>query len=143
MAAKLSTHVLDTMNGCPAASMVVELHRLSGNATGLVKSFALNADGRCGDGPLLDAAAMAAGRYRLVFHPTIETTETATLQQIAQACWDSFEPYVRKTPAPWLWMYKHWRYKPSHPDRPYPSYSQSWKAFDRLVAESKTVNPPL
>ena len=63
----LSTHVLDTMNGCPAAGMAVELHRLSGSGSGLVKAFALDADGRPGDGPLLDAAAMAAGRYRLVF----------------------------------------------------------------------------
>jgi 5-hydroxyisourate hydrolase len=63
----LSTHVLDTMNGCPAAGMAVELHRLNGSASGLLKSLALNADGRSGEGPLLDAAAMVAGRYRLVF----------------------------------------------------------------------------
>ena len=63
----LSTHVLDTMNGCPAAGMAVELHRLLGTGTALVKSLALNGDGRSGDGPLLDAGAMAAGRYRLVF----------------------------------------------------------------------------
>ena len=52
------THVLDTMNGCPAAGMAVELHRL-GAGGGLVKAFALNADGRWATGPLLDAAAMA------------------------------------------------------------------------------------
>ena len=63
----LSTHVLDTMHGRPAAGMAVELHRLSGDGSGRLKAFALNADGRSGDGPLLDAAAMAAGRYRLVF----------------------------------------------------------------------------
>ena len=44
------------------------------------------------------------GRYRLVFHPKIENTAGMTPQQVAQACWDSFEPYVRKNPAPWLWM---------------------------------------
>jgi 5-hydroxyisourate hydrolase len=63
----LSTHVLDTMHGCPAAGMAVELHRLSGASAGLVKSFALNDDGRSAEGALLDATAMAAGRYRLVF----------------------------------------------------------------------------
>jgi 5-hydroxyisourate hydrolase len=63
----LSTHVLDTMNGCPAAGMAVELHRLSDAGSDRLKAFALNADGRCGEGPLLDAGAMAAGRYRLVF----------------------------------------------------------------------------
>ena len=63
----LSTHVLDTMNGCPAAGMAVELHRSTGRRQRLVKSLVLNGDGRAADGPLLDAAAMAAGRYRLVF----------------------------------------------------------------------------
>jgi len=63
----LSTHVLDTMHGCPASGMAVELHRLAGAEASLLKSLALNADGRSGDGPLLDAGAMAAGRYRLVF----------------------------------------------------------------------------
>ncbi len=42
----------------------------------------------------------AGGRYRVVFHRKIDNTEAMTLQQIAQACWDSFEPYVRKNPAP-------------------------------------------
>ena len=63
----LSTHVLDTMNGCPARAMAVELHRISGAATTILKSLTLNDDGRSGDGPMLDAAAMATGRYRLVF----------------------------------------------------------------------------
>lgn len=63
----LSTHVLDTMHGCPAAGMAVELHRLTGSGTALVKSLVLNDDGRSAEGPLLDATSMAAGRYRLVF----------------------------------------------------------------------------
>lgn len=65
----LSTHVLDTMNGCPAAGMAVKLLRIDegGGAPRLVKDFRLNQDGRNDGGALLDAAAMAAGRYRLVF----------------------------------------------------------------------------
>src|SRR5438093_13468864 len=54
---------------------------------------------------------------------TEEANKTAvgrSHQQIAQACWNSFEPYVRKNPAPWLWMYKNWRYKPVKAGRPYP-----------------------
>jgi 5-hydroxyisourate hydrolase len=63
----LSTHVLDTAHGCPAAGMKVTLQRLGpgGGATTL-KAVALNADGRA-DGPLLAAAEMATGRYRLLF----------------------------------------------------------------------------
>ncbi|HJT80617.1 MAG TPA: lysophospholipid acyltransferase family protein [Chthoniobacterales bacterium] len=82
------------------------------------------------------------GRYRVVFHRQIENTGNMTLKQIAQACWDSFEPYVRRRPAPWLWMYKHWRYKPRNPDRPYPFYAQSWNAFDRMLAEANPEQKP-
>ena len=63
----LSTHVLDTMHGTPAAGMRVRLLRLQGSAEHTLASFELNADGRHAGGALLDAAAMAAGRYRLVF----------------------------------------------------------------------------
>ena len=82
------------------------------------------------------------GRYRVVYHRKIENSEKMTLQQIAQACWDSFEPYVRKDPAPWLWMYKHWRYKPQRPARAYPSYAQSWNAFERILAAADPTYPP-
>ncbi|MDP1532349.1 MAG: hydroxyisourate hydrolase, partial [Rubrivivax sp.] len=53
----LSTHVLDTAHGCPAAGMAVTLQRLDGDAAVTLQSLLLNADGRA-DGPLLDAAAM-------------------------------------------------------------------------------------
>jgi lauroyl/myristoyl acyltransferase len=73
------------------------------------------------------------GRYRLIFHSKIESNVGSTYQQIAQACWNSFEPYVRKNPAPWLWMYKHWRYGPSNADRPYPSYANPFWRFDEML----------
>ncbi|MDR7334795.1 hydroxyisourate hydrolase [Roseateles asaccharophilus] len=63
----LSTHVLDTMNGCPAAGMQVTLQRMDGSNVETLKSLSLNADGRNDGGPLLDAASMAVGRYRLLF----------------------------------------------------------------------------
>ena len=63
----LSTHVLDTMNGCPAAGMKVSLQRLDGASIETLKVISLNQDGRNNDGPLLDAASMAVGRYRLLF----------------------------------------------------------------------------
>jgi KDO2-lipid IV(A) lauroyltransferase len=79
------------------------------------------------------------GRYRLIFHPKIDDTGEITEQQIAQTCWNSFEPYVRKNPGPWLWMYKHWRYKPAHPHRPYPFYAQQWRRFDEMVKRTEEV----
>ena len=63
---KLSTHVLDTANGCPAAGMVVTLQRLDASGPVTLKTQRLNVDGRT-DGPLLDGATMAVGRYRLLF----------------------------------------------------------------------------
>ena len=80
------------------------------------------------------------GRYRLVFHPKIEIAGRSH-QQIAQACWNSFEPYVRKNPAPWLWMYKHWRYKPVSVDRTYPFYARAHPRFDRKITGAG--DPPL
>lgn len=63
----LSTHVLDTMNGCPAAGMKVTLQRLEGDTATTLKTITLNHDGRNDGGPLLDSSNMAAGRYRLLF----------------------------------------------------------------------------
>ncbi|MDE1928180.1 MAG: hydroxyisourate hydrolase [Burkholderiales bacterium] len=63
----LSTHVLDTAHGCPAAGLRLTLMRAGdGGAMQTLRTLALDADGRAG-GPLLDAASLAAGRYRLCF----------------------------------------------------------------------------
>lgn len=60
----LSTHVLDTMHGTPAAGMGVALYKGSGE---LVKRFVLNGDGRNPEGPLYSDAELQQGTYRLVF----------------------------------------------------------------------------
>jgi len=82
------------------------------------------------------------GRYRLIFHPQIDITAGMSHQQIAQACWNSFEPYVRKNPAPWLWMYKHWRYLPAKPDRPYPFYANFLRPFEDIVERDEPSKEP-
>jgi 5-hydroxyisourate hydrolase len=63
---RLTTHVLDTANGCPAAGMRVRLFRIEGGAANEIKALALNADGRA-DAPLLEGAEQRPGRYRLLF----------------------------------------------------------------------------
>jgi 5-hydroxyisourate hydrolase len=63
----LSTHVLDTMHGSPAAGMHVALYTTDGEQATLVKQFNLNHDGRNPDGLLFDNASLKAGTYRLVF----------------------------------------------------------------------------
>jgi 5-hydroxyisourate hydrolase len=64
---RLSTHVLDTMHGCPASGMQVTLHRIDGAVAHTLSKFALNADGRNEAGALLTGDALRTGRYRLVF----------------------------------------------------------------------------
>lgn len=65
MNGKLSTHVLDTASGQPAAGVEIELWRLEPEEE-LLTATRSNADGRT-DGPLLHGAQLRAGRYRLVF----------------------------------------------------------------------------
>ncbi len=64
---QLSTHVLDTAHGCPAAGMRVSLQRVddAGVATTL-RHLTLDSDGRAG-GPLLAGSELSVGRYRLLF----------------------------------------------------------------------------
>jgi 5-hydroxyisourate hydrolase len=63
----LSTHVLDTMHGTPAAGMAVALYRIEGDAVTLLRQLVLNQDGRNPDGLLLEGEALQRGCYRLVF----------------------------------------------------------------------------
>jgi 5-hydroxyisourate hydrolase len=67
MPAKLSTHVLDTANGCPARDMQIELWSLGADAPKLLKTVRTNADGRT-DQPLLGSEEMRAGQYELIFY---------------------------------------------------------------------------
>jgi len=63
----LTTHVLDTMHGCPAAGMQVRLYRFAEDGTGtLVTDFVLDDDGRAPQ-PLLPLGGAVPGRYRLQF----------------------------------------------------------------------------
>ena len=64
---RLTTHVLDTAAGKPAAGLQIELFRLEAGEREALASVRTNADGRC-DGPLLAGEALAPGTYELVFH---------------------------------------------------------------------------
>lgn len=63
---KLTTHILDTANGCPAAEVKVELYRQAGDSEKHLASEITNHDGRT-DRPLLAEATMAIGIYELRF----------------------------------------------------------------------------
>jgi hydroxyisourate hydrolase len=62
----LTTHVLDTAKGKPAAGMSLELYAVGGENRTLMKSVQTNADGRT-DEPLLSSEEFAIGHYEIVF----------------------------------------------------------------------------
>jgi 5-hydroxyisourate hydrolase len=63
---RITTHVLDTAAGRPAAGLKVVLTRVDGTP-GVMAEAVTNADGRV-DKPLLEGAAFAVGRYEITFH---------------------------------------------------------------------------
>lgn len=63
---RLTTHVLDTALGQPAAGMKIMLYKISGQSHRKIAETVTNADGRS-DAPMLAGKAFEAGRYELVF----------------------------------------------------------------------------
>ena len=76
--------------------------------------------------PKADGTYLIRGFKMVTFGPD------DTDQSIAQACWNVFEPIIRENPAPWLWMYKHFRYLPAGQEENYPSYARSSDKFDEV-----------
>jgi 5-hydroxyisourate hydrolase len=64
---RLSTHVLDTSRGRPAAGIPIELHRIGDAGRTRLATAVTNADGRT-DAPLLAADRLEVGTYELTFH---------------------------------------------------------------------------
>jgi 5-hydroxyisourate hydrolase len=73
---KLSTHVLDTARGEPAAGIAISLYRIDASARTLLFEATTNVDGRT-DAPL--ATSLTPGTYELVFAvaPYFAATQTA------------------------------------------------------------------
>lgn len=65
-AGRLTTHVLDTASGKPAAGMKIALYSVDGDSRRKIKDVVTNADGRC-DAPLLEGTEFRTGQYELVF----------------------------------------------------------------------------
>ena len=73
------------------------------------------------------------GTCRVIAHPGVVWPEGATVQEIAQRCWDAFEPILRERPELWLWPYKHFRYRPRGAVRRYPAYANESLKFEKLL----------
>jgi 5-hydroxyisourate hydrolase len=66
MSGRLSTHVLDTAQGRPAAGLRIQLWRIEPDNRQLLKEVVTNQDGRT-DAPLLVGDDLQLGVYELVF----------------------------------------------------------------------------
>ena len=64
---RLSTHVLDTMAGHPAAGVRLTLHEIGMSARGLLAEAVTDADGRTG-APLIEGQPLRIGTYEIAFH---------------------------------------------------------------------------
>lgn len=64
---RLTTHVLDTAQGCPGEGIKIEVYQLDGELRRLLKTVMTNSDGRC-DTPILEGNELVIGEYELVFY---------------------------------------------------------------------------
>jgi len=80
----------------------------------------------------------ADGSCVVRFHEPLSFSPETDLQKIAQTCWNAFEPVIGARPEFWMWAYKHWRYKPSDAQRPYPFYANASSKFEKLRRVKKT-----
>ena len=63
---RLTTHVLDTARGKPAAGVKITLFRVTGMRHQKLVEAMTNADGRT-DAPMLEGAGFSVGQYELIF----------------------------------------------------------------------------
>ena len=73
----LTTHVLDTARGCPAAGLAIDLYRIENGTRVHLARKVTNNDGRT-DGPILPKGAFAVGTYELEFHAGAYLDATGT-----------------------------------------------------------------
>ena len=73
----LTTHVLDTARGIPAAGLTIRLYRLDGDARQELAAMVTNDDGRT-NSPILPQGSFANGTYELVFEAGQYLTNTGT-----------------------------------------------------------------
>lgn len=73
----LTTHVLDTARGVPAAGLMIRLFRLSGDTREMLAEAMTNEDGRTGS-PILPKDCFEVGTYELVFEAGTYLSATGT-----------------------------------------------------------------
>ena len=92
--------------------------------------------------PILPFVTVPAKKgYDVHLLDPIEYSPTTTPAEIAQICWDRFEPVIRDRPELWLWAYKHWRYRPAAESERYPFYANRSELFDAELAKIGPQTP--
>lgn len=66
MSGYLTTHVLDTALGVPAAGLKIDLYRIEGDTRAHIRTLTTNADGRT-NAPILPEDEFETGTYELIF----------------------------------------------------------------------------
>jgi len=92
----------------------------------------------------VETAPLPDGTCRVIAHPPVELPVGAKPREIAQRCWDVFEPILRANPHGWLWPYKHFRYRPRNATHHYPAYANDSSEFEKLLrtATNEWPAPP-
>ena len=86
------------------------------------------------------------GRYEVSTLADIQPQPDEDITQLTQRVWDHFEAKIRQHPECWLWMYKHWRYRPvgdlgiPHPD--YPDYSNYSETLASMIPVAELATKP-
>jgi Kdo2-lipid IVA lauroyltransferase/acyltransferase len=81
--------------------------------------------------------AKTGGRYEIELCNALLPQPEEDTRELTQRVWDHFEKAIREKPECWLWMYKHWRYRPTADvtwvDPRYPSYANAYEAFVEMI----------
>lgn len=75
------------------------------------------------------------GTYVMHGFRSLKIRPADTSHQIAQECWNVFEPYILAHPEHWIWMYKHWRFHPDNDSEAYPPYANPDYRFQAIIWE--------
>lgn len=77
------------------------------------------------------------GRYEVNIYEAIQPRPDEDTRELTQRVWNHFEKAIRAHPECWLWMYKHWRFRPKDQppaeDAAYPSYSHASQRFTSIM----------
>lgn len=77
---------------------------------------------------------LCGGRLRVKVQPPLDA-KGLTERELSQKLWAVFEAHIRERPELWLWAYKHFRFRPVHPEKSYPPYAAETPVLEDMRAE--------